>query len=170
MSPKSCDGWYGGWVPQGMALGHLLGGMGGVADWSVCRSQLLCRVFRRRASLLIAACEPPIVGWFSRTCFTGTVSLGRLCRTCTPLTAVRGLRGLAVRLTFRLDLAASSYVFFSPSFSPGLLRVCHPPHSWHSVVTVVLSASFGCTLPILCQLMHLDFFYNFSYYITYIIL
>ena len=32
MSPKSCDGWYGGWVPQGMALGHLLGGMGGVAD------------------------------------------------------------------------------------------------------------------------------------------
>ena len=34
----------------------------------------------------------------------------------------------------------------------------------------MLSASFGCTLPILCQLMHLDFFYNFSYYITYIIL
>ena len=32
-------------VLQGMALGHLLRGVGVVADWTVCQSQLLCRVF-----------------------------------------------------------------------------------------------------------------------------
>ena len=90
-----------------------------------------------------------------------------------PLTAVHGLWALAVRLTFRLDLVAvPSHVFCSPSSSLGLLRVCHPPHSWHSVVLccLLLSAALflysvsWCTLTfslisaiILCYLIALLF-------------
>ena len=66
----SC-GSVGGWLWSG-----LIDGAGSVAGWFLCRSQLLCRVFRRRASLLFAACDRVTLGWFSRACFVGTVTWG----------------------------------------------------------------------------------------------
>ena len=139
---KWCEGW-GQWVLQGMGLGHLLHGVGGVADWAIRRSQLLCSVFRRRASLLIAACNPVIVGWFSLTCYIGIVSLGCLCRTCIPplrwsMVCGRSQFGCLLGLTWRL------YVLMLFLFSSFFLRRFKnlSTSSWHLVVTVVLPCSF----------------------------